>query len=79
MPNLNETDQVLLESCMDEIRSVVGETVSEKHLVETIMKHKFDCSKALDEILNSTSTSAATGMEKRSNQPIETGKHHSLD
>lgn len=75
MPNLNETDQVLLESCMDEIRSVVGESCSEKRMVETIMRHRFDCSKALDEILNSnTSAVSSTSTEKRNNEPMETGR-----
>lgn len=73
MPNLNENDQVLLESCMDEIRSVVGE-ISERQLVETIMKHKFDCSKALDDILNSTSASASTTSATTNIEPMEIGK-----
>lgn len=76
MPDLNETEQVQLESCMDEIRSIVGENVSERQLVETIMKHKFDCPKALDEILNSSSTSTTTTPigNKWTMEPRETGK-----
>lgn len=81
MPILNESDQVLLESCMDEIRNVVGDTISEKHLVETIMKHKFDCAKALDVILNNTTTAATssstttTQPPPQSAVPMETGNH----
>lgn len=78
MPNLNETDQVLLESCMDEIRNVVGDSTSERQLVETIMKHKFDCAKALDAILNSTSEEAPTTSTSTIAQiaePMETGNH----
>lgn len=89
MPNLNETDQVLLESCMDEIRNVVGDTVSEKQLVETIMMHKFDCAKALDVILNnSTETSAPAAVPSlaaasktttpQSAVPMETGNQKPL-
>lgn len=76
MPDLNETEQVQLESCMDEIRSIVGENTSERQLVETIMKHKFDCTKALDEILNSSSTSTTTTPfgNKRTIEPRETGR-----
>lgn len=76
MPDLNETEQVQLESCMDEIRSIVGENTSERRLVETIMKHKFDCSMALDELLNSDSTSAAATpiSNKRTIEPRETGR-----
>lgn len=77
MPNLNENDQVLLESCMDEIRNVVGDTISEKQLVETIMKYKFDCAKSLDAILNNTTeTTAAPSSSTSSSQsavPMETG------
>lgn len=87
MPILNETDQVLLESCMDEIRNVVGDTVSERQLVETIMKHNFDCAKALDVILNSTTEASATAATASSTSmaskttlpqsavPMETGNH----
>lgn len=90
MPILNETDQVLLESCMDEIRNVVGDTISEKHLVETIMKHKFDCTKALDVILNDSTEASTTAAVKSSSaaaasitlpqsaQPMETGNHKYL-
>lgn len=78
MPDLNETEQVQLESCIDEIRSIVGgENISERQLVETIMKHKFDCTKALDEILNSSSTSRITtsiGNNKRTIEAREKGR-----
>lgn len=95
MPSLNENDQVLLESCMDEIRNVVGDTISEKHLVETIMKHNFDCAKALDVILNnsmdasttaaaaaaatSSSVSTTTATQSQSALPMETGNHKMFD
>ena len=59
MPILNEEDQACLLSCMDEIRNVVGESVSERQLVETIMKFKFDCAKSLDAILNNNVTPSA--------------------
>lgn len=54
MPVLNDEDSAKLHSCIDEIRSVVGESVSEKQLVETIMKFSFDCTKSLDAVLNAT-------------------------
>lgn len=75
MPTLNEEEQVLLESCMDEIRNVVGDSISQRQLVETIMTHKFDCSKALDAILNNTLSEAPT-TSTSSQPPMETGKHH---
>lgn len=74
MPLLNETDQVLLSSCMDEIRNVVGDSVSERQLVDTIMAHRFDFTKSLDAILNST-TSEAAAASTSSLMPMETGNY----
>ncbi|XP_053657789.1 protein HBS1 [Anopheles marshallii] len=59
MPDLNDDDRARLLSCMDEIRDIVGETCSDRQMVEAIMKHDYDCSKALDEILNSNKTPPA--------------------
>lgn len=80
MPILNDEDQACLTSCMDEIRDVVGESVSERQLVDTIMKFKFDCAKSLDAILNHTTTppSAKTSSASAPKQPIETGDHPHL-
>lgn len=56
MPPLTDEDRAKLQSCIEEIRNVIGEApVSEWQLVETVLKHKFDCSKSLDEILNDMS------------------------
>lgn len=63
MPILNDEDQACLVSCMDEIRNVVGESVSERQLVETIMKYNYDYAKALDAILNNTETPPAKTRE----------------
>ncbi|KAJ8734982.1 hypothetical protein PYW08_014232 [Mythimna loreyi] len=50
--NLDEEDEAKLMSCLDELRNVIGETVSENILIQTVIKHKFDFTKALDDILN---------------------------
>ncbi|KAH8323999.1 hypothetical protein KR074_005683 [Drosophila pseudoananassae] len=52
MPQLNEIEQAKLSSCVDEVRSVVGDAVSERRIVETSMKFDYDMQKILDEILN---------------------------
>lgn len=78
MPSLSENEQVLLESCMDEIRNVVGDSVSEKQLVETIMNHKFDCTKALDAILNSSSEKPTTTKSSQNTVPMETGNSRAI-
>ncbi|KAH9643570.1 hypothetical protein HF086_011351 [Spodoptera exigua] len=50
--NLDEDDEAKLMSCLDELRNVIGETVSDNILIQTVIKHKFDFSKSLDDILN---------------------------
>uniref|UniRef100_A0A1A9W551 Tr-type G domain-containing protein n=1 Tax=Glossina brevipalpis TaxID=37001 RepID=A0A1A9W551_9MUSC len=52
MPVLNEIEQARLTSCMEEVRSVVGDAVSERRLVESCLKFSYDINKVLDEILN---------------------------
>uniref|UniRef100_A0A182JYR2 Tr-type G domain-containing protein n=1 Tax=Anopheles christyi TaxID=43041 RepID=A0A182JYR2_9DIPT len=66
MPDLNDDDRARLLSCMDEIRDIVGETCSDRQMVEAIMKHDYECSKALDEILNSSKTPPAIGAKSGS-------------
>uniref|UniRef100_A0A182JG83 Uncharacterized protein n=1 Tax=Anopheles atroparvus TaxID=41427 RepID=A0A182JG83_ANOAO len=75
MPELNDEDQARLLSCMDEIRDIVGDSSSDRQLVEAIMKHDYDCSKALDEILNSNKTppAAARSGGKLTSETIEKG------
>lgn len=53
--NLNEDDEAKLMSCLDELRNVLGDTISENLLVQSVLTHKFDFNKALDEILNNKS------------------------
>lgn len=81
LPALDDENSAKLRSCMDEIRNVVGETVSERQLVETIMKFNFDCSKSLDAVLNSTTTppssrnvvGAAAAIDKLTEATVEKG------
>ncbi|KAJ6627594.1 Protein HBS1 [Pseudolycoriella hygida] len=59
MPSLSDDDRTKLQSCIEEIRNVIGEApVSERQLVETVLKHDFDFQKSLDEILNDMSQKA---------------------
>ncbi|XP_047990554.1 protein HBS1 [Leguminivora glycinivorella] len=50
--NLSELDEAKLMSCLDELRNVLADTVPENILMEAALKHNFDCSVALDSILN---------------------------
>lgn len=52
MPELDDIEQAKLSSCVDEVRSVVGDAVSERRIVETSMRFGYDIQKILDEILN---------------------------
>lgn len=57
--NLDEDDEAKLMSCLDELRNVLGDTVSENVLIQSVIHHKFDFNKALDDILNSNSKEKA--------------------
>lgn len=50
--NLDEEDEAKLMSCLDELRNVIGEAVADNILIQTVIKHNFDFSKSLDDILN---------------------------
>uniref|UniRef100_A0A1B0D477 HBS1-like protein N-terminal domain-containing protein n=1 Tax=Phlebotomus papatasi TaxID=29031 RepID=A0A1B0D477_PHLPP len=75
LPELPDDDMVRLMSVMDEIRSIVGDSVTEKRLVETIMRFNYDMAQSLDSILNPPTTNAcatATKItEKESSPAIE--------
>lgn len=50
--NLQEEDEAKLMSCLDELRNVLGDTVSDNILIHNVLDHNFDFNKALDMILN---------------------------
>lgn len=64
MPSLNDLEKAQLTSCIDEVRSVVGDTISEKRIVETSIKFAYDINKILDEILNDETENKAKRMQK---------------
>ncbi|XP_034658908.1 HBS1-like protein isoform X1 [Drosophila subobscura] len=71
MPELDEMEQAKLSSCVDEVRSVVGDAVSERRIVETSMKFDYDIQKILDEILNEeTKKSAKPALRPKVPVPI---------
>jgi len=51
-PVLNEMDEARLQSCLDEMRSVVGETISEAEMTDAVIKADFNCEKALQAVLS---------------------------
>ncbi|XP_055375116.1 protein HBS1 [Condylostylus longicornis] len=63
MPVLDDLEKIKLTSCIDEIRNVVGDTFSDKKIVDAVMQHNFDYNTALDSLLNDNS-------KEKQNQPI---------
>ena len=58
-PDLSEVDEVRLRSCLEEIRSIIGDAVPEQYLIDSVVKNDFDFNKALDDVLSSAAS--ATG------------------
>lgn len=50
--NLSEDDEAKLMSCLDELRNILGDTISDNTLIPTVIKHNFVFDKALDDLLN---------------------------
>lgn len=83
LPDLDDETKAKLLSCMDEIRGVIGDaSVTDKYLVETIIKFEYDCAKALDFLLNNpvsaspatTSLASSTKQDEPDDAPVEKGK-----
>lgn len=55
-PVLNDLDEAKLQSCLDEVHSVVGDSVAENIIIETIVNCHFDLAKSLDTILKTQSS-----------------------
>uniref|UniRef100_A0A336MLD5 CSON003262 protein n=1 Tax=Culicoides sonorensis TaxID=179676 RepID=A0A336MLD5_CULSO len=65
LPDLPDEEKAKLLSCMDEIRGIIGDTsVTDRLLVETIMKYNYDCSKALDHLLNNPTSESQQAIEE---------------
>lgn len=66
-------------SCMEEIRNIIGDSVSDRRIVEAIMNNNYDYTKALDMILTSENSTISepklvkSSREIRSQAVIEKG------
>ncbi|KAK6178845.1 hypothetical protein SNE40_011339 [Patella caerulea] len=49
---LSDVDQGKLNSCLDEIRNILGDTSTEQVMSECVLKHNFNTEKALNELLS---------------------------
>lgn len=77
MPPLSDDERAKLQSCIEEIRNVIGDApVSERQLVETVLKHNFELSKSLDEVLNDMSRKQEPAVKvKEKKESIEKGEY----
>jgi HBS1 N-terminus len=60
LPELNDMEKGKLMSCMEEIRNIIGDSCSDKRIVDAIMINQYDFTKALDMLLSSDSTTSST-------------------
>lgn len=56
-PELSDIERAKLMSCMEEIRNIIGDSYSDKRLVDAILLNEYDFSKALDMLLSNDTTS----------------------
>lgn len=60
--NLSELERAKLISCLETIRNIIGDTVSDSKLKEKIILSNFDANVALDAILKESSPKKGIGM-----------------
>ncbi|XP_063967976.1 HBS1-like protein isoform X2 [Lytechinus pictus] len=77
-PKLSDVDEARLQSCLDEIRNVVGDTTPEHVLIDAVVANKFDYERALDAILNKQETNKKTRIDSRTG-PQRTDNTAELD
>jgi elongation factor 1 alpha-like protein len=73
LPELNDTDKAKLLSCMEEIRNIIGDTVSDKRMVDTIMDNNYDLQKSLDYLLNEPAKPKPVEKHKLPGETLEKG------
>ncbi|KAJ2943898.1 hypothetical protein O0L34_g8222 [Tuta absoluta] len=54
--NLTEVEEARLVSCLDQLRDILGDTISENILIQSVLDNNFDHEKVLHEILNKNET-----------------------
>ncbi|KAK3921301.1 HBS1-like protein [Frankliniella fusca] len=68
--NLSDLDEARLRSCLDEIRDVIGDSLSEATLADIILANDFDVSKSLDAALSNAAEDSKRPPSKIKKQEI---------
>ncbi|PNF33080.1 hypothetical protein B7P43_G16111, partial [Cryptotermes secundus] len=55
---LSEVDEARLRSCLEEIHNVIGDSVPEQILVDTVLQNEFNLEKVLDAVLSNAPSAA---------------------
>jgi elongation factor 1 alpha-like protein len=55
---LSDVDEARLRSCLEEIHSVIGDSVAEHILIDAILRNEFNLNKALDAVLSDAASAA---------------------
>jgi hypothetical protein len=55
---LSEVDEARLRSCLEEIHNVIGDSVPEQILIDTVLRNEFNLDKALDAVLSNAASAA---------------------
>jgi elongation factor 1 alpha-like protein len=53
---LSEVNEARLRSCLEEIHSVIGDSVPEQILIDTVLQNEFNLEKALDSVLSNAAS-----------------------
>uniref|UniRef100_A0A8D8QKG1 HBS1-like protein n=2 Tax=Cacopsylla melanoneura TaxID=428564 RepID=A0A8D8QKG1_9HEMI len=55
-PTLSDLEEAQLLSCLDKIRDIVGDSIPDTVVVDTVIRNQFDVDRSIDQILNSESS-----------------------
>jgi elongation factor 1 alpha-like protein len=55
---LSDVDEARLRSCLEEIRNVIGDSVPEQILIDSVLQNEFNLNKALDAVLSNAASAA---------------------
>ncbi|XP_046391085.1 protein HBS1 isoform X1 [Ischnura elegans] len=61
---LSDIDQARLQSCLEEVRNVVGDSIAEQTVIEAVLRCEFNVEKALNMVLNNATGVSETGASK---------------